>query len=158
MRHVVNADVARHVPSCAEKVSPTVSFMAVRCDTYEQAYALLRKIEHLLPIPLVPPWKRMEKNQSRVLATTSQYTQGGTALADHGYRATEASRSVDRWSEGAYKPERMGKTSPRKGSRRIPKQDVCPGCGGDMHRSWTLANADVVQTKDHSKCAREEEK
>ena len=155
MAQGINAAVAATVPICAKTVSPAIYFMAVRCDTYEQAYAKLRKIEHLLPIPLVKPWKRMEKNQSKVLATTSQYTQGGTALADHGYRATEVSRSVDRFSEEA---ERMGKISPRKGSRRIPKQDVCPGCGGDMHRSWTLANADVVQTKDHSKCAREEEK
>ena len=156
MRHVVNADVARHVPSCAEKVSPTVYFMAVRCDTYEQAYAKLRKIEHLLPIPLVKPWQRMEKNQSKVLATTSQYTQGGTALADHGYRATEASRSVDRWSEGAYKPERMGKHSPSEGP--IPAKDVCPGCGGDMHLSWAMSTLANTVTTDHSKCTTDDER
>jgi hypothetical protein len=155
MRHVVNADVARHVPSCAEKVSPTVYFMAVRCDTYEQAYAKLRKIEHLLPIPLVKPWQRIEKNQSKVLATTSQYTQGGTALADHGYRATEVSRSVDRFSEEA---ERMGKISPRKGSRRIPAKDVCPGCGGDMHLSWAMSTLANTVTTDHSKCITEDER
>jgi hypothetical protein len=155
MRHVVNADVARHVPSCAEKVSPTVYFMAVRCDTYEQAYAKLRKIEHLLPIPLVKPWQRIEKNQSKVLATTSQYTQGGTALADHGYRATEVSRSVDRFSEEA---EPMGKISPRKGSRRIPAKDVCPGCGGDMHLSWAMSTLANTVTTDHSKCITEDER
>ena len=155
MRHVVNADVARHVPSCAEKVSPTVYFMAVRCDTYEQAYAKLRKIEHLLPIPLVKPWQRIEKNQSKVLATTSQYTQGGTALADHGYRATEVSRSVDRFSEEA---EPMGKISPRKGSRRISAKDVCPGCGGDMHLSWAMSTLANTVTTDHSKCITEDER
>ena len=155
MAQGINAAVAATVPICAKTVSPAIYFMAVRCDTYEQAYAKLRKIEHLLPIPLVKPWKRMEKNQSKVLATTSQYTQGGTALADHGYRATEVSRSVDRFSEEA---EPMGKISPRKGSRRIPAKDVCPGCGGDMHLSWAMSTLANTVTTDHSKCITEDER
>ena len=133
MRHGVNADVARHVPSCAKKVSPAIYFMAVRCQSYEEAYSKwLRKIEHLLPIPLVKPWERTEKNQQKVLATTSQYTQGYTDPADYDQRATEASRSVDEFDKNARKPERKGKISPQEGGpSKIPAKHVCSWCGGD---------------------------
>ena len=128
--------------------------MAIRCDTYEEAYnEWLLPIAHLLPIPLVPPWERVEKNQKKVLATTSQYTQGNTALADHDYRATEASRSVAEFSEGARKPERRGKISPPKGgSRRIPAEYVCAGCGRDVRRGWALVNGNLMQATDHDRC------
>ena len=157
MIHGINAAVAAYVPTCAKRIDATVYFMAVRCQSYEEAYSKwLRKIEHLLPIPLVKPWERMERNQKKVLATTSQYTQGNTALADHDYRATEASRSVAEFSEGARKPERdgmRGKFSPKeKGSRRIPAEHVCKGCGRDVRRSWTFVNSNLMQTTDHSEC------
>ena len=157
MAHGINVAIAATVPICAKRVSPAIYFMAVRCQSYEEAYSKwLRKIEHLLPIPLVKPWERMERNQKKVLATTSQYTQGNTALADHDYRSTEASRSVAEFSEGARKPERdgmRGKFSPKKkGSRRIPAKYVCAGCGRDVSRAWTLVNGNIMQTIDHSKC------
>ena len=154
MANGINAAVAASVPTCAKRIDAAVYFMAVRCDTYEEAYSKwLRRIEHLLPIPLIKPWERVEKNQKKVLATTSQYTQGNTALADHGYRATEASRSVAEFSEGARKPERRGKISPHKGgSRRIPAEDVCPGCGRDISRAWTLVNGNLMQATDHDRC------
>jgi hypothetical protein len=162
MPHGINAAVAANVPICAKAVSPAVYFMAIRCQSYEEAYnKWLRKIEHLLPIPLVRPWKRVEKNQSKVLHTTSQYSQGNTDPADYGYRATEAARSVSQFSEGAYKPERMGKISPRKAApHRIPAEYVCNGCGGDVRTAWAMLEGDVlgyrrghiVQTTDHSKC------
>ena len=154
MANGINAAVAANVPSCAKRIDAAVYFMAVRCDTYEEAYnKWLRRIEHLLPIPLVKPWERVEKNQKKVLATTSQYTQGNTAPADHDHRTTEASRSVAEFSEGSHRPERSGKISPEKrGSRRIPAENVCPGCGRDVSRAWTLVNGNIMQTTDHSEC------
>ena len=157
MANGINAAVAASVPICARRIDAAVYFMAVRCDTYEEAYSKwLRRIEHLLPIPLVKPWERVEKNQKKVLATTGQYTQGNTALADHDHRATEASHSVTEFSEGARKPERRGmrgKISPKeKRSRRIPKEHVCKGCGRDVRRSWTFVNSNLMQTTDHSEC------
>ena len=138
MVHGINAAVAAYVPTCAKRIDATVYFMAVRCQSYEEAYSKwLCRIEHLLPIPLVKPWERAEENQKKVLATTSQYTQGNTDPVDHDHRATEASRSVAEFSEGARKPERRGKNSPQKrGPSRIPVEYVCKGCGRDVRRSW----------------------
>ena len=154
MANGINAAVAANVPTCAKLISPIAYRMAVRCSTYEEAYyRWLLPIKDRLPIPLVEPWERTEKNQKKVLATTSQYTQGNTAPADHDYRATEASRSVAEFSEGSHRPERSGKNSPRKGgSRRIPAEHVCKGCGRDVRRSWTFVNSNLMQTTDHSEC------
>ena len=154
MAHGINVAIAANVPICAKRVSPAIYFMAVRCQSYEEAYSKwLRKIEHLLPIPLVKPWERMEKNQKKVLATTSQYSQGNTDPADHDHRTTEASCSVAEFSEGAHKPERRGKISPHKGgSRRIPAEHVCAGCGRDVRRGWTLVNGNIMRTTDHDRC------
>jgi hypothetical protein len=157
MSNGINVAIAATVPICAKRVSPAIYFMAVRCQSYEEAYSKwLRKIEHLLPIPLVKPWERMGKNQKKVLATTGQYTQGNTAPADHDRRSTEASHSVTEFSEGARKPERdgmRGKFSPKKGgSRRIPAGYVCPGCGRDTSRAWAVVNGNIMQTTDHDKC------
>ena len=154
MANGINAAVAASVPTCAKYANAAHYFMAIRCDTYAEAYhKWLVPIAHLLPIPLVPPWERVEKNQKKVLATTSQYTQGNTALADHDYRATEASRSVAEFSEGSHRPERSGKNSPHKGgSRRIPAKYVCAGCGRDVSRGWTLVNGNILKTTDHDKC------
>jgi len=164
----INAAVAANVPKCAEHVAPVAYFMAVRCKTYEQAYhQWLRKIEHLLPIPLVKPWERVAKDQKKVLATTSQYSQGGTAPANLGRRATEASRSVDEFSDGAHKPEHDGmsrwkistKQKPRSKaraekylSRRIPRDRICPGCHNDILSGMARVNGEIVQLVDHSKC------
>ena len=132
MTYGTNAAVAATVPISARHVDAAIYSMAVRCDTYEEAYKLLRRIEHLLPSPLVKPWKRTERNQQKVLATTSQYTQGYTDPADYDQRATEASRSVDEFDKNAYKPECKGKISPQEGGpRRIPVKHVCSWCGGD---------------------------
>ena len=165
MAHGINAAVAAAIPVCAKGVNAATYFMAVRCDTYEEAYhKWLLPIAHLLPIPLVKPWKRVGKNQKQVLATTSQYSQGNTAPVDHGYRATEASHSVAEFSEGAHKPERSGKNShlkvgPRSKaraerflSRRIPVECVCKGCGRDVRHAWAIVNGDIIQTIDHDKC------
>jgi len=154
MAHGINAAVAAAIPVCAKGVNAATYFMAVRCDTYEEAYhKWLLPIAHLLPIPLIKPWKRVGKNQKQVLATTSQYSQGNTAPVDHGYRATEASHSVAEFSEGTYKPERRGKISPpKRGSRRIPAKHVCKGCGRDVRRSWTLVGGNILKTTDHDMC------
>jgi hypothetical protein len=139
MTYGTNAAVAATVPMSAKHVDAALYSMAVRCDTYEEAYKLLRRIEHLLPVPLVKPWRRTEKNQQKVLVTTSQYTQGYTDPADYDQRATEASRSVDEFSKDARKPECKGKISPqRRGPRRIPAEHVCKWCG----RSTRLAMHD----------------
>ena len=164
----INAAVAANVPKCAEHVAPVAYHMAVRCKTYEQAYhQWLRKIEHLLPIPLVKPWERVAKDQKKVLATTSQYSQGGTASANLGRRATEASRSVDEFSDGAHEPEHDGmrwkfstkKRAPRSKvradkyiARRIPEEYVCRGCGRDLATGWKVLNGQIIQAVDHSKC------
>ena len=154
MANGINAAVAASVPTCAKYANAAHYFMAIRCDTYAEAYhKWLVPIAHLLPIPLVPPWERVEKNQKKVLATTSQYTQGNTAPVDHGYRSTEASRSVAEFSEGSHRPERSGKNSPiKRGSRRIPAEHVCQGCGRDLRRAWAVVNGNIMQTTDHSKC------
>lgn len=155
MPHGINAAVAATVPICAKAVSPAVYFMAVRCQSYEEAYnKWLRKIEHLLPIPLVKPWKRVEKDQHRTPVTTSQYSQGNTALVDHDHRATEPSRSVAAFSEGASRASPiMGKVSPSSsGIRRIPKECVCQGCGRDMRRGWIEVHGRLVQAINHDKC------
>jgi len=157
MAHGINATTAATVPICAKSVSPVAYFMAIRCDTYREAYhKWLLPIKDRLPIALVEPWERTEKNQKKVLATTSQYTQGNTALADHDHRATEASHSVTEFSEGARKPERSGmrgKISPKeKRSRRIPKEHVCKGCGRDVRRAWAIINGNLVQVTDHDRC------
>ena len=131
MAHGINAAVAASVPRCAEKVDAAVYYMAVRCQSYGEAYELLLKIEHLLPIQLVKPWERREHNQQKVIATTSQYTQGGTNPADYGHRGTEASRSVDEFDASAYKPGR-GKISPKEAPpSSIPIEHVCSVCGQD---------------------------
>ena len=129
MAYGINAAVAASVPRCAEKVDAAVYYMAVRCQSYGEAYKWLRKIEHLLPIPLVKPWERREETQQKVLATTSQYTQGGTNPADYGHRGTEASRSVDEFDRDAYKPEGGKKSHPLQ--RSIPIEHVCSACGQD---------------------------
>ena len=132
MTYGTNAAVAATVPVSARHVDAAIYSMAVRCDTYAEAYKWLRRIEHLLPIPLVKPWEQTERNQQKVLATTSQYTQGFTDPADYDHRGTEASRSVDEFDKDAYKPERKGKISPQKGGlRRIPAKHVCSWCGGN---------------------------
>ncbi len=132
MTYGTNAAVAATVPVSARHVDAAIYSMAVRCDTYEEAYKLLRRIEHLLPSPLVKPWGRTEKNQQKVLATTSQYTQGYTDPDDYDQRATEASRSVDEFDKNARKPERKGKIPPQEGGpRRISAKHVCSWCGGD---------------------------
>ena len=132
MTYGTNAAVAATVPVSARHVDAAIYSMAVRCDTYEEAYKLLRRIEHLLPSPLVKPWKQTERNQQKFLATTSQYTQGYTDPADYDQRAAEASRSVDEFDKNAYKPECKGKISPQEGGpRRISVKHVCSWCGGD---------------------------
>jgi hypothetical protein len=157
MANGINAAVAANVPTCAKLISPIAYRMAVRCSTYEEAYyRWLLPIKDRLPIPLVEPWERTEKNQKKVLATTSQYTQGNTDPVDHDRRATEASRSVAEFSEGARKPERSGigeKISPlKRGPSRIPVECVCPGCGRDVRRAWAIVNGDIIQIIDHDKC------
>ena len=52
MTYGTNAAVAATVPLSAKHVDAALYSMAVRCDTYEEAYKLLRRIEHLLPLPL----------------------------------------------------------------------------------------------------------
>ena len=132
MTYGTNAAVAANVPISARHADAAIYSMAVRCDTYEEAYKWLRRIEHLLPIPLVKPWEQTERNQQKFLATTSQYTQGYTDPADYDQRATEASRSVDEFDEDAYKPECRGKVSPQEGGpSRILAKHVCSWCGGD---------------------------
>ena len=132
MTYGTNAAVAATVPVSARHVDAAIYSMAVRCDTYAEAYKLLRRIEHLLPSPLVKPWKQTEKNQQKFLATTSQYTQGYTDPADYDQRAAEASRSVDEFDKNARKPERKGKKPPQEGGpRRIPAKHVCSWCGGN---------------------------
>ena len=139
MTYGTNAAVAATVPMSAKHVDAALYSMAVRCDTYEEAYKLLRRIEHLLPLPLVKPWRRAERNQQKVLVTTSQYTQGCTDPADYDQRGTEASRSVDEFDKNARKPECKGKISPQRGGpRRIPAEHVCKWCG----RSTRLAMHD----------------
>jgi hypothetical protein len=155
MPYGINAAVAANVPTCAKAISPSVYFMAVRCQSYEEAYdKWLRKIEHLLPIPLVKPWKREGKHQQWVPNTTGQYSQGRTDLADYSHRATEQTRSVEGFSAGAVKASPiMGKTSPlASGIRRIPKQYVCRGCGRDERRAWMAAGNTMRLVTDHSKC------
>ena len=154
MQHGINAAVAASVPKCARKVDAAIYFMAVRCNTYEEAYnKWLRRIEHLLPIPLVKPWERTEKNQIKVLVATGQYTKGHTNPTYFDHRATEPSRSVERFDGNAHRPQPGGKISPNKrGSRRIPAEFVCKGCGRDVRRAWTLVNGTIMQTTDHDKC------
>ena len=163
----INAAVAALVPKCAEHVAPTAYHMAIRCSTYREAYdKWLYNIRGRLPIPLVKPWERVEKNQMKVLATMSQYSQGNTAPANLGRRATEKSRSVDDFSDGARKPEHdgmRGKISPKQKprskaraekylTRRIPKERVCPGCSGDILSGMARINGRIVRLVDHSKC------
>ena len=163
----INAAVAALVPKCAEHVAPTAYHMAIRCSTYREAYdKWLYNIRGRLPIPLVKPWERIEKNQMKVLATMSQYSQGNTAPANLGRRATEKSRSVDDFSDGARKPEHdgiRGKISPKQKprskaraekyiARRIPRDRVCPGCHNDILSGMAKVNGEIVQLVDHSKC------
>ena len=163
----INAAVAALVPKCAEHVAPTAYHMAIRCSTYREAYdKWLYNIRGRLPIPLVKPWERVEKNQMKVLATMSQYSQGNTAPANLGRRATEKSRSVDDFSDGARKPEHdgiRGKISPKQKprskaraekyiARRIPRDRVCPGCNNDILSGMALVKGEIVQLVDHSKC------
>jgi len=153
----INAAVAASVPICAKGVSPVAYFMAIRCGTYREAYdKWLFPIKDRLPIALVEPWERVDKNQVKVLDTTSQYSQGNTAPANLGRRSTEMSRSVDGFSDGAHKPEPdgiLGKISPEeRASRRIPKERVCPGCYNDILSGMALVNGVIVQLVDHSKC------
>ena len=163
----INAAVAANIPMCAKGVSPVAYFMAIRCSTYREAYdKWLLPIKDRLPIPLVKPWERVEGNQVKVLATMSQYSQGNTAPVNLGRRATESSRSVDGFSDGAHKPERdgiRGKISPKKNprskaraekyiARRIPRDRVCPGCNNDILSGMALVKGEIVQLVDHSKC------
>ena len=163
----INAALVAVIPKCAERVAPAIYSMAIRCRTYQEAYdKWLCKIEDLLPIPLVKPWERVERNQMKVLATMSQYSQGNTAPANLGRRATEKSRSVDGFSDGARKPEHdgmRGKISPKQKprskaraekylTRRIPKERVCPGCSGDILSGMARINGRIVRLVDHSKC------
>jgi len=108
MTYGTNAAVAATVPISARHVDAAIYSMAVRCDTYEEAYKLLRRIEHLLPSPLVKPWGRTERNQQKVLATTSQYTQGYTDPDDYDQRATEATRTHTSLSAGGKFPPEKG--------------------------------------------------
>ena len=165
----INAAVAANIPMCAKGVSPVAYFMAIRCSTYREAYdKWLFPIKDRLPIPLVKPWERVEGNQVKVLGTMSQYSQGNTAPVNLGRRATESSRSVDGFSDGAHKPERdgmRGKISPKQTtprskvraeryiSRRIPKEYVCRGCGRDLATGWKMLNGQIIQAVDHSKCS-----
>ena len=164
----INAAVAALVPKCAEHVAPTAYHMAIRCSTYREAYdKWLYNIRGRLPITLVKPWERVEKNQMKVLATMSQYSQGNTAPANLGRRATEKSRSVDGFSDGARKPEHdgiRGKISPKQKPRskaraekyiahRILKEYVCRGCGRDLATGWKMLNGQIIQAVDHSKCS-----
>jgi len=72
---MINAAVASVVPECTKSVNAARYFMAVRCDTYEEAYKKwLLPIAHLLPIPLVPPWKQTEGHKEKFLSTTSWYS------------------------------------------------------------------------------------
>ena len=74
----INATVARNIPLGAEKIAPAVYYMAVRCDTYEEAYTkwLLKIKDRLLErgLVLVKPWKRTEAYQQKILSTTSHYS------------------------------------------------------------------------------------
>ena len=154
MQHGINATVAATVPRCAKKVSAAAYYMAVRCNTYEEAYKKwLLPIAHLLPVPLVRPWERTERDQQKILLATSQYTKGKTDPVYFDHRATQASGSVDRFDENARKPQRGGKISPKKrGSRRIPAEFVCQGCGRDVRRAWVMVNGNLYQEVDHDKC------
>ena len=105
----INPALVAVIPKCAKHVAPSAYAEAIRCETYREAYdEWLLPIKDRLPIPLVEPWERVEKNQMMVLDTTSQYSQGNTAPANLGHRSTEASRSVDDFSDGAHKPEHDG--------------------------------------------------
>ena len=160
----INAAIVALIPKCAKRVAPASYAEAIRCETYREAYdEWLLPIKNRLPIPLVEPWERVEKNQMKVLNTTSQYSQGNTAPANLGRRSTEASRSVDGFSDGAHKPEHDGlgvKLSPLKGAakkarakaRRIPKERVCPGCHNDILSGMALVNGEIVQLVDHERC------
>mgnify|MGYP003148287105 CR=1 FL=1 len=163
----INAALVALIPKCAKRVAPASYAEAIRCETYREAYdEWLLPIKNRLPIPLVEPWERVEKNQMKVLNTTSQYSQGNTAPANLGRRSTEASRSVDDFSDGAHKPEHDGmrvKFSPKEKprskaraekylSRRIPEDRVCPGCHNDILSGMARVNGEIVQLVDHSKC------
>ena len=39
-------------------MNPAIYLMACREPTVEKAYRRMKKVEHLLPIPIVAPWKR----------------------------------------------------------------------------------------------------
>ena len=163
----INAALVALIPKCAKRVAPASYAEAIRCETYREAYdEWLLPIKNRLPIPLVEPWERVEKNQMKVLNTTSQYSQGNTAPANLGRRSTEASRSVDDFSDGAHKPEHDGmrvKFSPKEKprskaraekylSRRIPEDRVCPGCHNDILSGMAKINDEIVQLVDHEKC------
>ena len=163
----INPALVAVIPKCAKRVAPSAYAEAIRCETYREAYdEWLLPIKDRLPIPLVEPWERVEKNQMKVLDTTSQYSQGNTAPANLGRRATEASRSVDDFSDGAHEPEHDGmrvkfspKEKPRSKARaqkyiahRIPEEYVCRGCGRDLATGWQMVNGKIMQAVDHSKC------
>ena len=154
MQHGINAAVAATVPKCARKVDAARYFMAIRCGTYAEAYKKwLLPIAHLLPVPLVKPWERTEKNQIKSLVATSQYTKGHTNPVYFDHRATQASGFVERFDENAHRPQRGGKISPTKrGSRRIPAKFVCRGCGRDVRRAWVMVNGSPYQEVDHDRC------
>jgi hypothetical protein len=160
----INPALVAVIPKCAKRVAPSAYAEAIRCETYREAYdEWLLPIKNRLPIPLVEPWERVEKNQMKVLNTTSQYSQGNTAPANLGRRATEESHSVDEFSDGAHEPEHDGlgvKFSPLKKAarkakgkaRRIPKEHVCRGCGRDLATGWQMVSGQIMQAVDHSKC------
>jgi hypothetical protein len=51
-------EVAAYVPLCLKRLNPAIYLMACREPTVEKAYSRMKKVEHLLPIPIVSPWKR----------------------------------------------------------------------------------------------------
>ena len=51
-------EVSAYVPLCLKRLNPAIYLMACREPTVEKAYRRMKHVEHLLPIPIVKPWKR----------------------------------------------------------------------------------------------------
>ena len=51
-------EVTAYVPLCLKRLNPAIYLMACNEPTVEKAYRRMTHVEHLLPIPIVKPWKR----------------------------------------------------------------------------------------------------
>tara|TARA_R110002020_G_scaffold72052_1_gene185479 strand:+ start:921 stop:1133 length:213 start_codon:yes stop_codon:yes gene_type:complete len=51
-------EVTAYVPLCLKRLNPAIYLMACNEPTVEKAYRRMKHVEHLLPIPIVKPWKR----------------------------------------------------------------------------------------------------